>query len=409
MSDNGTIVLDGLIISGGGSGGGTAGIVSGSCSTASDTAAKEVTISGLTVTNGVSFIVNFDNANTATTPTLNVNSGGAKSIYDKSGNAIDGTNYFAYFPADCDIEFMYNSTLDGYVFKNMIVESYKNGTSWYNVYSNGWKEQGGSFAAGTEADATLSFLLPFKSHSEGINYTSYSGQYLALANTAPLHTADAWEFSTKVTNTGSASNLCLIGYSSGNFYGCPTIICESGYFRLWMSSNGTSWDLADDTSMGINIASGTTMWIKFGFTGSQYYFKYNTDGGDTYTTSWSLATSSKTTCSEPFWLINLSLNSSNYYGLTMNINKTSITYTVSGVETTFFDGATATEGIDYTNNGCIAAADMVVDCQIDYVGLGANSNTSVVSYQNLQIFPLTSATAFYRIINCTRGWQARGY
>ena len=41
--------------------------------------------------------------------------------------------------------------------KAYIVETYKNGTSWYRVWSNGWKEQGGK----ASASATITFVKPF--------------------------------------------------------------------------------------------------------------------------------------------------------------------------------------------------------------------------------------------------------
>ena len=49
-----------------------------------------------------------------------------------------------------------------------IVETYKNGTSWYRVWSDGFKEQGGYQAAGTAfVDVTVTFLKPFSD----ANYT----------------------------------------------------------------------------------------------------------------------------------------------------------------------------------------------------------------------------------------------
>ena len=47
--------------------------------------------------------------------------------------------------------------------KPHIVETYVNGTSWYNIYSNGWCEQGGSDRFGTYSGSnyTRYFLKPF--------------------------------------------------------------------------------------------------------------------------------------------------------------------------------------------------------------------------------------------------------
>ena len=58
--------------------------------------------------------------------------------------------------------------LDKSAVKAYIVESYVNGTSWYNLYSNGWIEQGGrivinsaTVGGGTYNNTTLTFIKPF--------------------------------------------------------------------------------------------------------------------------------------------------------------------------------------------------------------------------------------------------------
>lgn len=58
--------------------------------------------------------------------------------------------------------------LDKSAVKAYIVESYVNGTSWYNRYSNGWIEQGGrivinsaTVGGGTYNNTTLTFIKPF--------------------------------------------------------------------------------------------------------------------------------------------------------------------------------------------------------------------------------------------------------
>ncbi len=48
-----------------------------------------------------------------------------------------------------------------------IVETYSNGTSWYNIYSNGWCEQGGQASSTTQV-VQIIFLIPYKD----TNYTA---------------------------------------------------------------------------------------------------------------------------------------------------------------------------------------------------------------------------------------------
>src|SRR5574344_1845797 len=132
----------------------------GTCSTASATAEKAVTLSGFVLATGATIQVTFTNANTATTPTLNVNGTGAKAIYNEAGTAVSATNP-AYFPAGSTVEFIYDGT--NWVFKKRVIENYVNGTSWYRVHSDGWIEQGlyfGNFDRVSYA-GSANFLLPF--------------------------------------------------------------------------------------------------------------------------------------------------------------------------------------------------------------------------------------------------------
>lgn len=87
----------------GGSGGGTA---YGTCSTAAATTAKVVTSSGFTLSTGAVISVKFTNYNTATAPTLNVNSTGAKTIKKYGTTAPD--TYMWYSGAV--VTFVYDGT-----------------------------------------------------------------------------------------------------------------------------------------------------------------------------------------------------------------------------------------------------------------------------------------------------------
>lgn len=79
------------------------------CSTASGTAAKAATISSgsLTLKDGVSVAVKFTNANTASSPTLNVSSTGAKTIR-LNGAALTSSAY--YWVANAVVTFVYDGS-----------------------------------------------------------------------------------------------------------------------------------------------------------------------------------------------------------------------------------------------------------------------------------------------------------
>lgn len=148
----------------------------GFCTTASATTEKAVTLLGFTLATGATVSVSFTYANTATTPTLNVNSTGAKAIYDEGGTAVSATNPF-YVPAGATVEFTYDGT--NWVYKNKVITSYVNGQTSYRIWANGYKVQQGSAGVNYTPSLIVTFPVAFKD-----------------ANYIPM-------FSVKATNTGS--------------------------------------------------------------------------------------------------------------------------------------------------------------------------------------------------------------
>lgn len=130
------------------------------CSTDSATAEKAVTISGFSLIAGATIQVAFTNANTATTPTLNINSTGAKSIYSEDGTVCSSTNPLN-IPAGATVEFTYNGT--SWVYKNRVITNYYNNGSFYRIWTNGFIEQGGviSPSSTTNNEETITFLKAF--------------------------------------------------------------------------------------------------------------------------------------------------------------------------------------------------------------------------------------------------------
>lgn len=93
--------IDGVIFNG------SANIIHyGTCSTAAATAAKVATITGFSLSSGAKVVIKFSNANTASSPTLNINSTGAKSIY-RNRVALTST---ASWLAGAFVEFVYDGT-----------------------------------------------------------------------------------------------------------------------------------------------------------------------------------------------------------------------------------------------------------------------------------------------------------
>ena len=76
-----------------------------------------------------------------------------------------------------------------------IIESYANGSDWYNVYSNGYCEQGGKLDSGLGTSGTVAFLKSYSFNGKGFGiqqcsqYTNYGG-YFCLTSSAV--TGFAW-------------------------------------------------------------------------------------------------------------------------------------------------------------------------------------------------------------------------
>lgn len=78
-------------------------MIYGTCSTAATTAAKVATATGFKLVSGTSVSIKFTYANTAASPTLNINSLGAKAVY------TNGARY-AYWAAGSTVTFVYDGT-----------------------------------------------------------------------------------------------------------------------------------------------------------------------------------------------------------------------------------------------------------------------------------------------------------
>lgn len=175
-----------------------------SCATASATAEKIVVLDSFTLSKGATISVTFACTNSAPSPTLNVNSTGAKQI-SSEGGVVCSANNPLYVPAGATVEFTYNGSC--WVYKNRIVSSYVNGASWYRKYANGFKEQGGSYAyVGDNVTGTITFLAPFKDTNYTISLgTKSTGAGSGLANNT-IENPTATSFSLRTDWTGTNRN-----------------------------------------------------------------------------------------------------------------------------------------------------------------------------------------------------------
>lgn len=118
-----------------------------------------------------------------------------------------------------------------------------------------------------------------------------SGAYVTPINQPELNTANNWEIAVKYTYNGGGTYPCVFGELIGDC-DAPRFRVINSEFVLSLSSNGSSWNIAD-VYAGITATIGQTYWFKLGFTGSQYYIKYNTNGSETYTTTKTINSTAK--------------------------------------------------------------------------------------------------------------------
>lgn len=109
-------------------------------------------------------------------------------------------------------------------------------------------------------------------------YTGAANAYILPDRVFPFNSASTWELQFKYKYAGKTQENI-----TGDDYKNPTLwINGSKKLEIWLSSNGTSWNIGNAVS-GITLSSGVTYWVKFGFDGAKYYIDYNTDGSDNYT------------------------------------------------------------------------------------------------------------------------------
>ena len=158
----------------------------GTCSTAAATAAKVVSLTGFTLATGARVSVKFTVANTASSPTLNVNNTGAKPIYHM-GSAISSE----YLAANRIYTFIYDGTNFELIDNgNYVVAGKASGSTLgltataegYNTTASGdnsHAEGNQTFASGTASHAEGAYYVTASgtaSHAEGYNTTA-SGYY----------------------------------------------------------------------------------------------------------------------------------------------------------------------------------------------------------------------------------------
>ena len=93
--------------------------------------------------------------------------------------------------------------------------------------------------------------------------------------------SNIWYIKTKFVtpdNVVSVSDFC--GSASSVDFTYPIMTIRDGFFKLYLSSNGTSWNIASNISGTHSVQPNTEYWVVFGYNGSEYYLDYSLDGVD---------------------------------------------------------------------------------------------------------------------------------
>lgn len=216
----------------------------GTCATGSSTAAKVVVCDGFTLTKGARISVRFTSYNTATSPTLNVNSTGAKAIKEYGTTA----SYMTYrWPSGGVVGFVYDGTY-------WIMEQPRTATTTYyglsrcdRVTLNGSTTSSPSFYAPTSA-GTKGYVLT-SNGSGAPTWTYFDAANIGYidANSNETNVSNALDdLYTKLANAsggsgGSSVTLNGAANSSPSFY-APTSAGASGQILVSNGSGAPKWD-----------------------------------------------------------------------------------------------------------------------------------------------------------------------
>lgn len=218
----------------------------GTCNTTAGTAAKVVTCANYVLKAGSIIGILFTTANTAATPTLNVNSTTAKSIY--VGNAApDATTNVLKWSANTMLYFMYDGTQYRYITSiqaGSVVPS-RGANTWYGT---------GSVAASTQAKtATVDNFVLTKGAVVSV-YSSTANSYTSAKITLNVNSTGAKDVYYNGTVT-SSTNTCT--------WPANTVITfmydGTGYQVISMSNmDGAGYVTSDDLTLSTSSTTVVT-------------------------------------------------------------------------------------------------------------------------------------------------------
>lgn len=247
------------------SGGGSKTTWYGTCSTTASTSAKVVTCADYALVNGAIIAVLFTTANTAATPTLNINSTGAKSIYVGTSTPNSTTNVLKW-NSNTLLYFIYDGTY--YRFLGSIqagtVAPSRGANTWYgecssnatataktSTISNFVLTQGAVVVIQALAASTVENALTLNVSSTGAKTIYY--KQAATSSTNPLK----WAWGDVLVFVYNGANWRYVGGSSAMDEGSLPIASTS---TLGGVKVGNGFDVSADGTLSRNTSySGNTV------------------------------------------------------------------------------------------------------------------------------------------------------
>ncbi|MCD7750395.1 MAG: DUF859 domain-containing protein [Lachnospiraceae bacterium] len=238
------------------------GVYYGTCATTASTVAKEVTCSSFTeLTTGAMIAVKFTATNTASSPTLNVNSTGAKTIVGHSTSVV--SSY--YWKPGQTVIFVYDGTY--WVAQNLVIAT----TTYYGLTKLSSSTSSTSTTVAATASAvkaaydrsswdtiTLTNALGLAYGGTGATTAAVARTNLGIACTS-LYSGTLTTGSTTFTYSGYKAYI-IIGQTSTSSSRCAVIIPASQ-----ITTSEVSYQIADETNYySFNLSySSTTVTLAY--------------------------------------------------------------------------------------------------------------------------------------------------
>lgn len=149
------------------------------------------------------------------------------------------------------------------------------------------------------------------------NFSKYN--FITLPESFDPQNYNTWEIFLKFKHSTNSSYQRLTG-APNNTTLCQIVIgVDKNKLKIWMSSNGTSYDLLNGISGVTSLTNNTTYYVKATFNGTEYNFQLSTDG-HSWTTEIYLSSSTKVNSNNDRFFLGMS-EFSNYLSGTLYLKE----------------------------------------------------------------------------------------